>query len=213
MGAIFAARDDHINGSTIGRFRHVVSSDTWEWDDEVFRVHGYEPGAVVPTTALVLASKHPDDRARVRALLDRVARTGESFSLSYRLVGGDGVVRRVLLVGEGGACDGVPADTIQGYYIDLTPDFDAENEEYAAAAIAEMAATRATVEQAKGIAMLAYGLDADQAHALLRRWARNRGLELRELARRLVERAPDGEASDHQRRQTLDALLHDLTQP
>ncbi|WP_313663021.1 hypothetical protein [Cellulosimicrobium cellulans] len=50
----------------IGRYRLELATGTWWWSSETYRVHGFEPGEVVPTTELVLAHKHPDDRERVR---------------------------------------------------------------------------------------------------------------------------------------------------
>jgi hypothetical protein len=50
----------------VGAFRFWFVGQRWEWSDEVARMHGYEPGAVVPTTKLLLSHKHPDDRAHVQ---------------------------------------------------------------------------------------------------------------------------------------------------
>jgi hypothetical protein len=195
-----------------GRFSYDVELDRWEWDDDVFRVHGYAPGAVEPTSKLVLESKHPDDRARVVAALERVKATGEAFSISYRLIGGDGVERRVVLVGEGNPpmCPG-QVTSVEGYYIDLTTDFDEESEEAAHAAVEASAEHRAVIEQAKGALMLAYGLDEDAAFAMLRWWSRNRNVKVREVAQRLVDNAREGEATDSETRSAIDALLHDVT--
>lgn len=194
-----------------GRFTFEPATDTWRWDDEVYRIHGLEPGSVHPDSEFVLACKHPDDRERVRALLERVVRTGESFSLSYRLVAADGTEKRVVLVGEGDVSDAGGSTRIDGYYIDLTQDFVHGNEEHAAAAVAAAAANSAVIEQAKGILMLAYGLGEEQAFAMLRWWSRHRDLNVRVLAERLVQRTPGGQGTDVQRRHELDALLHDLT--
>jgi hypothetical protein len=30
----------------------MTRSDKWEWDDEVFRIHGLTPGSVTPDSAL-----------------------------------------------------------------------------------------------------------------------------------------------------------------
>ena len=163
-----------------------------------------------PTTELVLERKHPDDRARVKALLERISVEGGSFSVSYRLIGGDEVERRVVLVGDGEMCDDAVA-TIDGYYIDLTEDFAEESEEYAQAAVEASAETRAVIEQAKGALMLAYGLDSDQAFAMLRWWSRNRNVKVRDLAGKLVEIARAGAVSDHELRNNIDAQLHDIT--
>ena len=60
----------------MGGFRYVTRDDHWEWSDEVAHMHGYEPGTVTPTTALVLAHKHPDDRPMVAELIEQVRRYG-----------------------------------------------------------------------------------------------------------------------------------------
>jgi hypothetical protein len=197
-------------GSTTGRFVFDVEYGTWEWDDEVFRIHGREPGSIVVDTELVMASKHPDDRDRVHDLFQRVQRTSEAFSISYRVVLPDGDERRVVLVGAGDPPGG-PAKRVEGFYIDLTPDFAEESEEYAKQAVAASAASRAVIEQAKGALMLAYALDPDQAFAMLRWWSRNRNVKVRDLAARIVELARAGEHADAGLRHNLDTALHDVT--
>lgn len=200
-----------LSGRPTGRFSYDVPSGKWQWDEDVFRIHGYEPGTVEPTDDLVLASKHPDDRERVELLLERIAKEGGSFSISYRLIGGDGVERRVVMVGDGAMCGPGEVGTIDGYYLDLTDDFVEESEEYAAQAVEASAESRAVIEQAKGAVMLAYGLDSEQAFAMLRWWSRNRNIKVRDLAVRLVELAGTGEASDGDLRGRFDALLHDIS--
>jgi len=199
------------HGRQTGRFSYDVLTGKWDWDDDVFRIHGYEPGSVEPTTELVVESKHPDDRARVRALLERISKVGGPFSISYRIIGGDGVERHVVLVGDGDMCEPDDVTTIDGYYIDLTEDFAEESEEYAAAAVQASAESRAVIEQAKGALMLAYGLDSEQAFAMLRWWSRNRNVKVRELAAKLVEIAREGSVTDSELRNNFDAHLHDIT--
>ena len=73
------AHRTHANGAVhgtgadpqVGSFRFWFEDQRWEWSDEVFRIYGYEPGSVVPTTELVMSHKHPDDRDDVEDLLDR----------------------------------------------------------------------------------------------------------------------------------------------
>jgi hypothetical protein len=60
----------------VGRFTCDLVSGTWQWDDEVFRIHGLEPGSVSPTTEFILKGKHPEDRDRVAAVLLETAKTG-----------------------------------------------------------------------------------------------------------------------------------------
>jgi hypothetical protein len=194
-----------------GRFSYDVVTGQWEWGDEVFRIHGYQPGSVRPTTQLVLASKHFEDRQRVKDLLARVISFGGPFSIAYRIIGGDGVERHVVLVGEGALCEPEDVTTISGYYIDLTADFTVESEQHAQAAVEASAESRATIEQAKGVLMLAYGLESEQAFAMLRWWSRNRNIKIRDLATRLVELACAGQITDADLRGQTDALLHDVT--
>jgi PAS fold len=59
----------------VGWVRLYFADERWEWSEEVQRMHGYEPGTVVPTTELVLSHKHPDDAAQVKSILNDVFRT------------------------------------------------------------------------------------------------------------------------------------------
>ena len=38
------------HGRQTGRFSYDMTTRKWDWDDDVFRIHGYEPGSVEPTT-------------------------------------------------------------------------------------------------------------------------------------------------------------------
>ena len=195
----------------VGRFTCNLTSGTWEWDDEVFRIHGLEPGSITPTTEYILNCKHLADREQVASVLTKATRTGEPFSISYRLIGADsGVERRVVLVCEGGICEDDTVTSIDGYYVDLTAQFRAESVEHANEAVAASAESRAVIEQAKGSLMLAYGLDADQAFAMLNWWSSHRNMKVRELATRLVENWEAGSATSDGMRRRFDALLHDI---
>jgi hypothetical protein len=203
-----ARREDAVRQT--GRFAYDVPHDRWEWDDDVFAIHGYEPGEVEPTTELFLRHKHDSDRDRVRHTFKQAVATGEPFNLYYRIRGKD-TERRVVVVGEGvRAADG-SVERLVGYYLDLTPEFAAENAAAADAAVAASAAARETIEQAKGILMLGYGLDADAAFAMLRWWSRNHNVKVRDLADRLIEVARMGHMSHPGLRGLLDSLIDDLT--
>jgi hypothetical protein len=192
-----------------GRFVFHVAENRWEWDDDVYRIHGYEPGSVEPTTQLFLKHKHRDDRQRVEDRFAEAVETGEPFSIYYRILV-DGSERRVVVTGEGVIDDGLVTH-LTGYYVDLTPEFTAENSAAADAAVAASAANRDTIEQAKGVLMLAYGLDADAAFAMLKWWSRNRNVKVRNVADRLLAVAREGHVSHPGLRRLLDALLDDLT--
>ena len=58
-------------------------------------------------------------------------------------------------------------------------------------AVAEALRHRAVIEQAKGIVMVVYRVDADTAFHLLRRHSQNTNTKLHELAARLVAQVSD----------------------
>ncbi len=193
-----------------GRFTYHVVGDRWEWDDDVYTIHGYQPGAVEPTTALFLKHKHEHDRDRVEQAFRHAISTGDPFNIYYRIHSGD-IVRRVVVVGEGVRTDDGSITHLVGYYLDLTPEFHAESNAAADAAVAASAAGRDAIEQAKGVLMLGYGLDADAAFAMLKWWSRNRNVKVRDIAERLLAVAREGHVSHPGLRRLLDALLDDLT--
>ena len=51
-----------------GSFSYTIATGQWWWSDDLYRIHGFEPGDVVPTTDLLVAHKHPDDAAVATAL-------------------------------------------------------------------------------------------------------------------------------------------------
>ncbi len=118
----------HINGAVhgtganpqVGSFRFWFEDQRWEWSDEVFRMYGYEPGSVVPTTELVLSHKHPDDRDDVEDLLDRARYSGGSFSSRHRLCDTAGQEHSVIVVAERMLDETDAVVGASGYYIDLT---------------------------------------------------------------------------------------------
>ena len=71
-------------GERVGSFRDYRGEDRWEWSEAVERMHGYAPGQVQPTTALVMSHKHPDDAASVARLLDALTGHGRPFSSRHR---------------------------------------------------------------------------------------------------------------------------------
>ena len=71
----------------------------WEsevlWSDNLYRIFGFEPGAVQPTVRLVIAHTHPDDRARVADAVTQLSAGGELRALPYRITRRDGELRHL----------------------------------------------------------------------------------------------------------------------
>ena len=172
----------------VGRYRYDLATQRWAWSAETFEIHGFEPGEIVPTTALVLAHKHPDDRARVSRVLEDAAATGEPFSSVHRIMDARGKERTVTVVGQG-RLDPRTRQVYElvGYFIDVTAAVKARAGEAANASIRASAATRAPIEQAKGIIAFALRLDAEEAFEYLRSTSNHTNVAVRDVARGIVE--------------------------
>lgn len=164
-----------------GAFQFFLDGLRWEWSDELARMHGYEPGTVVPTTELIVRHKHPDDRQRVAALLDRVAQ-GELFSSRHRIIDKTGRIRWVVVVGNSMTDQAGSVIGTAGFYIDLTESIQSD----ITAAVTDVVGSRARIEQAKGVLMGAYGISADRAFEVLTWCSQRSNIKVREVAERLL---------------------------
>jgi len=171
----------------VGRFRVDLRTGRWWWSDEVYAMHGFGPGEVVPTTSLVLAHKHPDDRDGVADVIARVARRGQAFGSMHRIVDATGRARMLAVAAQGrrSRTDGRVVE-ISGYFVDVTLSHEAAARREATASIRSADASRSVIEQAKGVLMVAFGVGPDDAFELLRQRSNHSNVPVRELARRLV---------------------------
>lgn len=174
------------DGPAFGTFRHDLDRDEWRWSDEVYRIHGYEPLAVQPTSDLWLSHIHPEDLDRSLQHFTGVRTYGRPFSNYHRIIGADGKCRLVLTVGEASTANtprGITLAAVTGYMIDLTEPVGATSSE----AVARSAARRAVIEQAKGIVMATYQVSPDAAFAFLKRWSSTTQTKVAELSESIVE--------------------------
>jgi len=171
-----------IDSDRIGWFRFYFIDERWEWSAEVQRMHGYGNGGVEVTTELVVAHKHPEDRPRVAAMIDDIRRTHRAFGTRHRIVDTQGAVHDVVVIGDHLRDDNGRIIGTHGFYVDITLSRP-ERDELVSAALAEIAVHRAVIDQVKGMLMLIYRIDADQAFEILR-W---RSQETNVRLRRYVE--------------------------
>ena len=198
---------------TVGRFSYDIPTDTWWWCPGVYAIHGFNPGEIVPTTALMAAHQHPDDRAGTVDLITAAVTTGKPFSSRHRILDARNRVHTVVTIAEGIRDTDGRIVQIRGYLIDVT---DALHRDVAAAtslAVELSAATRATIEQAKGALMITYGLDENQAFALLRWHSQHSNIKLRDLAAGLTDRTDDPGIADLTADGRITEILADLTDP
>lgn len=171
----------------VGWFRFYFADQRWEWSEQVQRMHGYEPGTVTPTTELVLAHKHPDDRGHITVSIDQILHHHQAFSTRHRIIDTTGQVHSIVVVGDL-LCDhtGEVIGT-HGFYIDVSALATQEHEEVVTAKLARISERRAAIEQAKGMLMLVYGITADTAFNLLKWRSQETNIKLRALAEQITE--------------------------
>jgi hypothetical protein len=176
----------------VGRYVYDLATEVWWWSDETYTIHGFEPGDVVPTTAMILAHKHPDDRERVRAVLQEARATAEPFSSVHRIMDAHGQSRTLVVTGQGRR-DLTSGDVVEltGYFVDVTATIAARASQEASAAIAASARSRATIEQAKGALAVLLGVDPETSFELLRARSNDINVPVRELARWVLDRVGD----------------------
>jgi PAS domain S-box-containing protein len=170
-----------------GWFRFYFADQHWEWSEQVQRMHGYEPGSVSPTTELVLSHKHPDDRGQVAATIDQILNTHQPFSTRHRIIDTGGEVRYVVVVGDQLHDDQGAVIGTHGFYVDVTPLQDQVREDLVTAKLAEITEQRATIEQAKGMLMLIYGVGDEAAFELLKWLSQEANVKLRLLAEKVCD--------------------------
>ncbi|MFC8042599.1 ANTAR domain-containing protein [Nocardia sp. NPDC057353] len=141
---------------------------------------------------------HPDDRAALTTAL----RSGRRFCLRLRLGG-----RTVVVVGDAVLdADGTPLGA-DGYTVDLTELLAAEQRAAVDEALPAYARGRGVVEQAAGMLMTVYGIDAERAAGILEWRAAETGVAVTELARGLCAAASAGFEVGIPLRRHLDNLL------
>lgn len=177
--------------SPMGWFRFYFDEQRWEWSEQVARLHGYEPGTVVPTTELVLSHKHPDDRDKVADTIEAIMNTRGALSSRHRIIDTAGAVHWVVVIGDQFFDDTGAVIGTHGFYVDVTPaerqrvDAERLRQDFVTARVAEIASNRASIEQVKGMLMLIYNVDEDVAFDVLKWLSQEHNVKLRVLAEQL----------------------------
>jgi hypothetical protein len=199
-----------------GRYRYDLRSDQWWWSPEVFELHGLAVGAHRPCIPLLLRAVHPDDRARVHQALTDACTAGIPFALEHRLSRASGEIRTAVFIGEletgpdgdiaalSGLVVDITDDQVTSGAVDLVRDLETEVEQLRTAM-----ASRAAIEQAKGIFMLLIGCGDQVAFDLLAHISSHTHRKVRDVATAIVESASGGAPLPADVR----AILHDACPP
>ncbi|MFI9403704.1 PAS and ANTAR domain-containing protein [Nocardia sp. NPDC052316] len=169
-----------------GTFGFWFADQRWEWSDAVAAMHGYAPGTVTPTTELLLSHKHPEDRAQVAEAIAKSLRNAEPFCSRHRIIDTAGVTRHVIVFGDTMTDDNGKVIGTKGHYVDLTDTIDEQRQDMLDGALPELFEARAVIEQAKGVLMRVYRLNAEQAFRVLQWRSQETNVKLRTLASRLI---------------------------
>jgi PAS domain S-box-containing protein len=84
----------------LGTFEVDLSTRKIVWSDELYRIYGWEPGEVEPSTELILERMHPDDRERAEAESERILAKPYPVRRQYRIQLDDGAVRHLVGVSQ-----------------------------------------------------------------------------------------------------------------
>lgn len=180
---------------------------TMRWSDELFYIHGYHPGDVVPTLALTLAHKHPDDLPRIQAINEELFAHGGPVAIYHRLVDAQSHVHKVVTAGEAVLDEAGNLATVSGVMLDLTSTIEQETRLASREAIRGAMETRGTIAKAQGILMGRLGIASDEAFKILATFSNNRNTKLAGVAALLVAVADNPASSG-----ALGALIRELRQ-
>ncbi|WP_084522560.1 PAS and ANTAR domain-containing protein [Nocardia inohanensis] len=192
---------------TVGWFRFWFADERWEWSDEVAEMFGYRPGTVTPTTELLLSHQHPEDRERVEAAIVTSVRDHAPFSSRHRIIDTAGREHPVIVVSDSVTDENDKVIGTLGYYVDITDAMATHRDELLEELLPTVIEQRATIEQAKGVLMLGYGLTAEQAFRVLVWRSQTTNLKLRDLAAQLIADLGTLPAADIGLRTRLDHVL------
>jgi PAS domain S-box-containing protein len=116
------------------------------WSDETYRIFGLKPGQAPAAKNFLFESIHPEDRQRVKDIVDQAIRDKEPFATEYRIVLSDGGERVVAGRAEVVAnAEGRPVQ-LRGIIVDITQ---RQRPEPAPAAVPKEAKARAAAPALK----------------------------------------------------------------
>ena len=180
----------------VGRYRYDRRADSWWWSPEMFALYGLPTDSPQPDTEMYLRYQYPQDRARVIEAISGACAMGRSFALETRILRADGRERDVVLVGEPLADDTGVVLAVEGMAVDITechppgsPVERAHALEVEVGQLRAAMASRAAIEQAKGILMLLTSCSDQVAFDLLAHISSHTHRKVRDVAQVITESA------------------------
>jgi hypothetical protein len=210
----------------IGRFFADPASGRWSWCDAAYEIFGYPAGSVTPSWSLIINHIPAEDSAVTEAAYQLARTRIGPFSWSHRIHVGD-AMRSILMVGETSTADGensinpaalrrselsdhhrgVADLSMAGYVIDLTVLRVQGARGAANDAVQNSAQQRAVIEQAKGVLMRTFGLNADAAFALLVWHSQRSNRKVHAIAADLLAHLHEDGLSSNDLRLAIDRIM------
>jgi CheY-like chemotaxis protein len=113
--------------SHTGSFGWDPASGEIYWSNETYRIFECEP-TIEPTVQIVLDRTHPDDRMRLRQIIDRASIERSEFTAEHRLLMADGSVKYVRAVAHPSTGEDPESFLFVGAVMDITERKRAEEE-------------------------------------------------------------------------------------
>jgi hypothetical protein len=162
----------------------------------MFALFGLPTDSPQPDTDRYLAFQHPEDRVRVLESISDACSGGRAFALETRIVRSDGHDRDVVMVGEPQLDASGAVVAVEGMAVDITechpPGSPLERTHALEAEVDQLRmamASRAAIEQAKGILMLLTSCSDQVAFDLLAHISSHTHRKVRDVAQVITESA------------------------
>ena len=203
----------HDAATPVGRYRCDRRGENWWWSPEMFRLYGLAPDPALPCLQLLLDHVDPGDRPPLAEAVAGAC-SGRAFALELHTVSPGTHPPSLVLIGEP-AHDGDGAVLgVEGLCVEVTGGRRGEEDcvgelETEVAQLRAAMASRAAIEQAKGILMLLTTCGDRVAFELLAHISSHTHRKVREVAQAITE-----SASGHGRLpDDIRAILHDACPP
>ncbi|HET9421962.1 MAG TPA: PAS and ANTAR domain-containing protein [Nocardioides sp.] len=170
----------------VGRFSYRVQSRRWTWSRGIYEMHGFTPGEVVPTTDLMIAHVHPDDRAGYEAVAEKALAAGHPFVSQHRVIDAQRRVRTVLVLAQSVVDPSGHVEVVNGHMVEISRAIAERSMEELSEAVEDFEEHRAVIEQAKGVLTQLLAMDPTQAFEVLKKYSQHHNVKVRVLAAHLV---------------------------
>jgi hypothetical protein len=197
-----------------GRYQYDAATGRWQWSPGLYSLLRVTPGPNPPTIEMLLAHLHPDEHATAMADLAACTR-GVAFSAEQRFRRADGTEFLATVVGEPETDDAGTVTAVTGIVVAVPRRPAVDEAERVRALETEVAqlhtamASRAQIEQAKGVLMLLTGFTEQACFDLLGHISSHTHRKVRDLAREITASAAGREPLPADIR----AILHDACPP